>query len=93
MFKVDPTAVDFNLESVLWFFVEMSSSVDPSTHELDSELFLKFQVGISKKLFEHDPGWFYDFILKIKDIESWPINSWPWLWILTLCVCILPFSS
>ena len=36
------------------FFVEMSSSIDPLTQELDPELFLRFQVEISRKLFELD---------------------------------------
>ena len=30
------------------------------------------------KLVELDPGRFYNFKLKIKDVESCPINSWPW---------------
>ena len=100
MFEVDPSGVDINLGSISWFFVEMTSSVDSPTHELDAELFLRFQAEISRKLFELDLGWFYNFKLtcwrklvkldhgwfydsklKIKDVESLPINSWPWLWI------------
>ena len=81
MFEVDLSEVDFDLESILWYFVEMSSSVDPPTQELDPELFSRFQVEMWKKLFELDPGWLYDFNLKIKDVESWPVNNWPWLWI------------
>ena len=55
MFVVDPSTVDFNLESILQFLVEMSS-VDSPTVELDSELILRFQVGMSRKLFDLDPG-------------------------------------
>ena len=81
MFEVDPLAVHFDHESILWFFVRISSTVDQSTYKFDPKSFLKFQVEISKKLFELDPGWFYDFKLKIKDVESRLIKSWPWLWI------------
>ena len=56
MLEIDPSAVDFDLESISWYFVEMSSSVDQPTHELDPELFLRFQVEIARKLFELDPG-------------------------------------
>ena len=55
MFEVDPSAVDFDLESLLWFFAEMSSSVDSPTYEPDSELILTFNVEMSRKLFELDP--------------------------------------
>ena len=59
---------------ILWSYVELSSSVDPSTHELDPELFLRFQVETSKKLLELDPGWFYDFKLtcwgKLVELDS-----------------------
>ena len=48
----------------------MSSSVDLPIHELDVELFLRFQVEMPRKLSEFDPGWFYGFKLKIKDVES-----------------------
>ena len=56
MLEINPSAVDFDFESILWFFIEMSSSVDPSTHELDPEFLLIFQVEMSRKLFELDPG-------------------------------------
>ena len=81
MLEVDPSAVDFDLESIIWFFVEMLSSVDSSAHELDPKLFSRFQLEMPRKLVELDPGWFYDSKLKIKYVESWPINSRPWLWI------------
>ena len=63
MFEVDPSVVDFDLESISWYFVEMSSSLNPPTYELDPGLFLKFQVKMLRKLFELDPGWFRDFKL------------------------------
>ena len=56
MFEVDPSTVDFDLESILWYFVEMSSFVDPPTHDLDPELFSRFQVVILMKLLELVPG-------------------------------------
>ena len=59
------------------FFVEMSSSVDPPTHELNPEWFLRFHVEMANKLFELDPGWFYDFELtfwgKLIEREPWLI--------------------
>ena len=63
MFEVDPSAVDSDLESILWFFVEISSPVDLPKYVLDPELFLRFQVEISWKLFELDLGGFYNFKL------------------------------
>ena len=63
MFEVYPSTEDFDLESILWIFVEMLSSVDPPTHKLDPKLFLRFQVEILRKLFELDPGWLFDFKL------------------------------
>ena len=92
MFEADLSRVDFDLGSILWFSVKMSSSVDRPTHELDAKLFLKSQVEISKILqlqvdmlrkigWTWHLAWFYDFKLKTKDVESWLVNSWFCLWI------------
>ena len=64
MFEVDLLTVDFDLESILQYLVEMPSSVDPPTDELDHELISRFRVGMLRKLFDFDPGLFYDFKLK-----------------------------
>ena len=95
MFEVDSSAVDYDLELILWFYQEMSSSVDPPTHELDAKLFLRFQVKVSRKLFELDPSWFYYFKLtclgKLVELDlGWfydfklkmkDVESWSQLWI------------
>ena len=50
MFEVDLSTVDFDLESVFQFSVEMSSSIDPPTVELDPELILRFQIEMLRKI-------------------------------------------
>ena len=55
--------------------------------ELDHGWFHDFKLICWWKLAELDPDWFYTFKLKIKDVESWPINSWPWLWINFMILC------
>ena len=50
MFDVDPLAVDIDLESIQWFWVEMSLCVDLPPDELDPEMILRFRVVMSGKI-------------------------------------------
>ena len=67
MFEVNPSGVDFDLGSILWFFVEMLSSVDSQTREFDGELFSRFQIEISRKLFNLIP---VDFTISSRHIQE-----------------------
>ena len=50
MLEVDRSAVDLDLESIFWLWVEkMSFSVDLPTVELDPELILRLKIEMSRK--------------------------------------------
>ena len=50
MLEVHPSTVDLDLESILWFWVKIRSSIDPPEVKLNPELILRFQVEMSRKI-------------------------------------------
>ena len=81
IFEIDRSAVDLDLRFILWFWIDMSSSVVLST--VDLELILRFQVDMSRKIIDLDPGEFYDFKLKCRgklkvfDLDPWKVDFDP----------------